>query len=301
MIIIASWVKALSVLFLMANALAFSLEKPSKEDADKFFAEQKWAEAVTAYQSLIDQGDNKPAIYFNLARALHNLDRYEAARGAYIEAINSGYAREAQARYHLARAFMSLGDTNAALEQLKLLKELGAPNGRIIQQTAEFSALFGNEVFEDIVLSLTPCTAPEYRQFDFWIGEWRVSAAGNGASIGTNTISSVQDGCVVLESYTAGSFAGMSLNFYDSVTGKWHQTWMSNNGGAVYLEGGLTPDGAMQLSDKDLPISEVASTINKVTWTPNNDETVRQHWQQSADGGGTWNTVFDGIYTRVSE
>jgi hypothetical protein len=38
--------------------------------------------------------------------------------------------------------------------------------------------------------------------------------------------------------------------------------------------------------------------MERITWTPNADGTVRQHWEQSADGGKTWETAFDGLYRR---
>ena len=38
--------------------------------------------------------------------------------------------------------------------------------------------------------------------------------------------------------------------------------------------------------------------IERITWTPNADGTVRQHWEQSTDGGKTWTTAFDGLYRR---
>ncbi|MFQ5512310.1 MAG: hypothetical protein ACE5EO_10730 [Candidatus Krumholzibacteriia bacterium] len=34
-----------------------------------------------------------------------------------------------------------------------------------------------------------PCSAPEYRQFDFWIGEWSVEAKGKPA--GTNKVTAM--------------------------------------------------------------------------------------------------------------
>ena len=42
-------------------------------------------------------------------------------------------------------------------------------------------------------------------------------------------------------------------------------------------------------------------TIDRITWTPDSDDSVRQHWQQSTDRGQTWVSVFDGRYTRVDE
>ena len=42
------------------------------------------------------------------------------------------------------------------------------------------------------------------------------------------------------------------------------------------------------------------STTERITWTPHPDGTVRQHWEQSTDGGQTWTTAFDGLYRRKS-
>ena len=37
--------------------------------------------------------------------------------------------------------------------------------------------------------------------------------------------------------------------------------------------------------------------LDRITWHNNDDGTVRQVWDQSKDGGATWQTVFDGLYT----
>jgi hypothetical protein len=39
----------------------------------------------------------------------------------------------------------------------------------------------------------SPCTAPEYRQFDFWIGDWEVRSA-QGRVLGHNRITSILSG-----------------------------------------------------------------------------------------------------------
>ncbi len=152
--------------------------------------------------------------------------------------------------------------------------------------------------FVAVIEALTPCTAAEYRQFDFWLGEWDVTPAGSPQPTATNSITSMHDGCVVLEQYVAGAFTGMSINFFDAVLGKWHQSWMSNSAGSVYLEGGLDDSGAMVMSDADLPVSSISGSVSKTTWTPNEDGSVRQLWESSTDGGETWTVVFDGLYVR---
>jgi hypothetical protein len=40
-------------------------------------------------------------------------------------------------------------------------------------------------------------------------------------------------------------------------------------------------------------------TRHRITWTPNADGSVRQHWQ-STDDAGRWTTVFDGRYVRAA-
>jgi hypothetical protein len=56
---------------------------------------------------------------------------------------------------------------------------------------------------------------------------------------------------------------------------------------------GNVVDGAMMMSG----VVE-QGTIERITWTPDADGSVRQHWQQSTDDGETWATVFDGTYRR---
>jgi hypothetical protein len=38
----------------------------------------------------------------------------------------------------------------------------------------------------------------------------------------------------------------------------------------------------------------------RITWTPNPDGSVRQHWEASTDAGKTWTTSFDGLYRRIA-
>src|SRR5687768_1412209 len=85
----------------------------------------------------------------------------------------------------------------------------------------------------------TPCSAPEHRQFDFWIGEWEVTGA-RGQKAGTNRIERILGGCVLYESWTsAGASRGHSFNIWDPGDTKWHQTWVDNSGTFLQLAGGI--------------------------------------------------------------
>ena len=144
------------------------------------------------------------------------------------------------------------------------------------------------------------CTAPEYHQFDFWIGDWTVTGP-KGQVVGTNTIDRPLGGCVLQEHWVGVSGSrGSSFNIYDAARKQWHQTWVDNVGTLLLLDGSFA-DGKMVLSGPGVNATGAAIT-NRITWQRENGDTnrVRQTWQTSADGGTTWQTVFDGLYERKS-
>ncbi len=141
----------------------------------------------------------------------------------------------------------------------------------------------------------SPCTSAAHRAFDFWLGEWQVHGA-NGKLAGTNLITSAHAGCVLRESYrTPGNYSGESINIYDASRKLWHQTWADSSGLLLTLEGGLQ-DGKMVLEGR-VPGTGGSTVKHRITWTPNADGSVRQHWE-STDSNGKWTTAFDGKYTR---
>ena len=145
----------------------------------------------------------------------------------------------------------------------------------------------------------TRCEAPEHHQFDFWLGEWNVSS--NGLPAGTNSVRAIQGGCVLQENWQgagAGGISGTSFNIYDRERGLWHQTWVDANGTLLQLDGGLS-GGAMVLEGKRPATGDTGIVLHRITWTPNEDDSVRQLWEASQDDGESWNVIFDGHYTRA--
>lgn len=141
-----------------------------------------------------------------------------------------------------------------------------------------------------------PCDAPEFRHFDFWLGEWDVHGP-NGQVAGRNVITPIAGNCGLHENWTgAGGGSGQSVNTYHRTDGRWHQVWVGNGGGLLHIIGGLQ-DGKMVLEGTTQgPNGQ--TTHHRVTWTPLDDGRVRQFWQSSTDGGTTWNVAFDGYYSR---
>ena len=54
----------------------------------------------------------------------------------------------------------------------------------------------------------------------------------------------------------------------------------------------------MILSSGDLPGKDGGIIQHRITWTDNEDGTVRQHWEVTKDGGKTYSTLFDGLYKK---
>ena len=141
------------------------------------------------------------------------------------------------------------------------------------------------------------CSAPEHRQFDFWLGEWEVRNPA-GKLLGENRITSMHKGCVLFENYRAGEFSGSSLNVYDVDRRKWHQTWTDSSGGLLVIEGGIV-DGKMILAGETADPEKPGTKVdNRITWQALPDGRVRQLWETSSDRGATWTTAFDGYYAK---
>ena len=144
-----------------------------------------------------------------------------------------------------------------------------------------------------------PCTAPEYRQFDFWVGMWDVFSP-DGKLAGHNRIERIEGGCGLQENWTdQGGGTGRSINTYLPADKQWHQFWLGSGGGVLNLAG--TFDGH-SLTLRGTNSGAAGATIqHRISFTPNADGSVRQLWESSRDEGKTWTVSFDGKYVRAAK
>ncbi|MGH8122466.1 MAG: hypothetical protein ACREPT_06805 [Rudaea sp.] len=142
-----------------------------------------------------------------------------------------------------------------------------------------------------------PASMAEYHQFDFWIGKWEVRDPTGKVVVGRSRIEAISSGCGISEHWTSAKGSdGVSYNAWDSESGQWHQFWVGNNpNGVLRLSGGMD-GGNMVMAGTKRNTQTGKPQRQRISWTPNKDGSVRQHWQTSDDDGKTWATAFDGIY-----
>ncbi len=158
-------------------------------------------------------------------------------------------------------------------------------------------------VAQDEDSAARPCSAPEYRQFDFWVGEWDVSwpdGSGQLAS-GSNTIRLVLDDCVLLESFDGGDMGlvGKSVSTFNRRIGAWQQTWVDNQGNYLSFTGGcedgkmiLVLEDPVVLRGRELPDSlQGAEAQFRMVWLNITPNRLDWRYERSLDGGASWELV----------
>jgi hypothetical protein len=135
------------------------------------------------------------------------------------------------------------------------------------------------------------CAAPTYRQFDFWAGDWDVFDVGSPIQVAHAKVDVILDGCVLREDYQGtDGHKGQSFTIYDTARNVWHQTWVTNRGELLQIEGKLDA-GEMILSGED----HTKHTLVRGWWKPVNGE-VHETAATSRDNGKTWNPWFDLVF-----
>ena len=140
-----------------------------------------------------------------------------------------------------------------------------------------------------------PCAAPEYRQFDFWLGDWDTFELNAPDKIvARNHVDSILDGCVIREVYEQNDgLVGQSFTIYDAARKVWHQSWVTNRGQLLIIEGGMQGD-RMVLTGVDRTTDGKSRQLRGI-WmgVPHG---VRETAETSGDGGKTWQPLFDIVF-----
>ena len=140
-----------------------------------------------------------------------------------------------------------------------------------------------------------PCAGPEFRQFDFWLGDWDTyEVADTSKVVARNRVTSILGGCVLREAYQQNDgLVGESYSLWDEARGVWHQSWVTNRGTLLLLDGRLD-HGRMVLTESEKATDGTASLLRGIWWVEGKN--VRERAERSTDGGKTWAPVFDIVF-----
>lgn len=139
------------------------------------------------------------------------------------------------------------------------------------------------------------CATEDYHQLDFFIGDWDTYDVTEPAkSIARNQVTRMLNGCALREVYTQyDGLHGESFSLYDNARRVWHQSWVTNHGSLLLMDGGLQ-GGNMVFTGSVTDLKGVTSLM-RVTWIPQG-KTVRETAVTSSDNGKSWKPVFDIVF-----
>lgn len=288
------------VLSIAASAQATQSSGVTQEmrnEANAFYQKQDWQNAANAYEKIVGLEETNVGARYRFGASLLGLGKNREAQAQLEKVFNA--SPNAVFALALARAYARLNEKEKALEVLEKSTTMGGIPPDTLRTEKDFAAWREEQRFKDLIdksdLAVNPCKAkPEFRQFDFWIGEWDVKNP-QGVTVGSSSIQLILNQCIIFENWTSPISSGKSFNVFNSSDNKWHQAWVDDKGTFTQYVGELK-DGKIVLVAEN--IAGGKKTLMKMTFSQLPGGDVRQFGENSADEGKTWTTAFDLTYTR---
>ena len=271
---------------------------PKMAAANELYKQQKFQEAVAAFGDVIKDEPNNGRAWYFMGMSLHSLGKWEQAIAAFEK--NVAIAQNPSSMFNIACGYSRLKQNDKAFEWLEKALTNGAAFTVNLETDEDLANIRQDARFKKMTeladRQKRPCIySAEARQFDFWVGDWDVFNT-LGQKAGTNSVQLFSDGCGLLENWTNTTGGdGKSINFYDTGTGKWYQSWIGTGGGALRYSGNFR-EGAMRFEGET--IANGAKTFQKLTFTKLDENTVRQLFEASTDDGKTWAITYDLKYVK---
>ncbi len=268
-----------------------------KQEANEFYTKQDWQNSADAYKKIVEAETANVGARYRLGVSLLNLGKTAEAKTHLENVFNA--SPNAVFALALARVYARSGEKEKTFEIIEKSTTIGGIAPETLKTEKDFAAFQNEPRFKDLVqksdLAVNPCKAkPEFRQFDFWIGEWNVKNP-QGLPVGTSSIQLILGECIIFENWTSPVSSGKSFNIYDTNDGKWHQTWVSDKGTFTHYTGEFSDGKLVYVADT---IFNGQKGKLRMTFTKLANGDVRQHGESSTDDGKTWQTRYDLTYSR---
>ncbi len=268
-----------------------------KQEANNFYQKQDWQNAAREYEKIVKLEEANVGARYRFGISLLNLGKNAEAQ-THLEKVFTASPNPIFA-LALARVYALSGNKEKAYEVLDKSTTMGGIQPQTLSDEKDFAAFKDEPRFKDLVqksdIAVNPCkAAPEFRQFDFWIGEWDAKNL-QGLTVGSSSIQIILGQCVILENWSTPVSSGKSFNIYDANDKKWHQTWVDDRGTFTHYIGELKDGKMIYVADT---IIGGKKSLAKMTFSKLANGDVRQFGENSSDDGKTWTTAFDFTYTR---
>ena len=287
--------------------LTASAQSTEVKIADSLFLTGDYAHAKIAYKKLVND-TSKNGIWWNrMAFSYYNTGDYATALTGYHKALmlKPGPPLKASIYSRMARVNALQNQPELAYASIDSARANGYLQFTELDNLKDFDRIRNTPRFKElrtlVFNSAFPCMAnKQAREFDFWVGEWKVYVTGTKIVAGHSLIQRIAGGCAILENWTSNNAAnnGKSINFIDPVTGKWKQSWAG--GGVQEFVNGEYKNAAMRFTFETTG-PQNQKLIGRFIFYNQADGTVKQFNETSADNGKTWTTSYDFTYVRVGE
>jgi tetratricopeptide (TPR) repeat protein len=232
--------------------------------------------------------------WFRHGIELHDGGDYAGALAAYEKAEAMHFAQSFPLWIRQSRALAKSGQADRAFAVLKKLTDAGFGSPDVLNAENDFLSIRTDARWAEAIAAVKknahPCATAEHRAFDFWIGEWDVFV--NDQKIAYSSIQLTLDECAIFENYTAlRGYSGKSFSAFDAATKKWQQRYFDTTGAVHDWTGEVTGDALRFFLNHD-------GQTDRMTYTKEGPDQVRQFIDTSTDGGKTWNVSYDGKYVR---
>lgn len=304
-----AWVIGIMLLLLGTRATAARPQQATSaisqtaSEAATAYDRKDWARSAKLYAQIVQTAPN-PRAWYRLGVSLNKIGENDKA----IEAFEKGRALGLPpqfAEYGIAVVFVSKKDKDKAFEHLEKAAQNGLGQPEQLSADPDLVDLKSDarfaKILEEVTHNQKPCASTtENRQFDFWLGEWRVLTTQGETPAGDSKIELILGDCVVQENWTSGGnvgYSGKSYNIYNTALKRWEQYWVDNAGGNIFFHGGLK-DGVMDYWTDEIPQPDGKKLKRHLQFIKLNPDTVRQFSRGSNDDGKTWFVEYDFTYIR---
>lgn len=153
-----------------------------------------------------------------------------------------------------------------------------------------------------ITLFPGPSSMPEPRiadhahAFDFWLGDWKLTWGDSGAA--TNRIVREMDDRVIAEHFhdPQANYRGSSWSVYDSLSDRWHQTWVDTQGNYFALSGAWKED---RMVLETSPTDHDGLRFYRMVFRDIERDGFWWEWSVTEDKGASWTLKWRIRYARM--